>query len=72
MHALALECIKISRERGDKCLSFSGDHFGNRAGVQDHAANKLYIIMPHAEEPSSRFTAHSKRFYKQVVKSFPC
>ena len=57
--ALALQRIEIRRQRGDQRLAFAGDHFGDRAAVQHHAADQLHVVVPHADErrPASRQTA---------------
>ena len=45
VHALPGERIEIDRGRGDERLAFAGAHFGDRAFMQDQAADQLNIEM---------------------------
>ena len=67
MHPLALERIEVGRQRCHQRLALAGDHFGDRARVQHHAADQLDIVVPHAEEPSPRLTADGEGLHQQVV-----
>ena len=49
MHAASRQRIQIDRQGGDQGLAFAGLHLGDRALVQDHAADKLNIEMPLAD-----------------------
>ncbi len=70
MDAFPLQGIQIAGERGDQRLAFAGDHFGDVAGVQDHAADHLHVVVPHAQEAASRFAAGGKGLDQQVVERF--
>ena len=43
--ALAREGIQIDRQGSDQRLAFAGLHLGDRALVQDHAADELDVEM---------------------------
>ena len=38
--------------------------------VQDHAADHLHVVMPHAEEPPAAFAADGERLDQDVVERF--
>src|SRR5882762_9564815 len=47
MHTAAGERIQINRKRSDQRFAFAGLHFGDLAGVQDHAADQLHVEVAH-------------------------
>ena len=65
--ALAVERVEIGGQRGDERLAFAGDHLGDVAAVQDHAADDLHVVVPHAEEPAARLAAGGEGFDQEVV-----
>ena len=54
VHALALQGVEVGRQRGHEGLAFAGDHFGDVAAVQDHAAHELHVEVPHAQVRGGR------------------
>ena len=70
MHALAVERVEVRRQRGDERLAFAGDHFGDVAVVQDHAADELHVVVPHAEEAAARLAADGEGLDQDVVERF--
>ncbi len=71
VHALAVSMrVEIRRQRGDERLAFAGDHFGDVAFVQDHAAHELHVVMPQADEPPAALAANGERFDQDVVERF--
>ena len=70
VNALAFERVEIRGQRGDERLAFAGDHFGDVAFVQDHAAEHLHVVMPQAEEPAAALAADGKGFDQDVVERF--
>ena len=70
MDALAVQRIEIGRQRGDQRLAFAGDHFGDVAGMQHHAAHQLDVVMPHAQEAAARFAADGEGLDQQIVERF--
>ena len=69
VNPLALQRVEVGRERGDERLAFAGDHFGDTAGVENHAAHQLDVVMPHLQSTPTRFATGGERLGKQVVKS---
>ncbi len=67
---LALDRVEIARECGDQRFAFAGDHFGDVAGMENHAANHLNVVMTHAQKTASRLAAGGKRLDQQVVQRF--
>ena len=68
--ALAFQGVEISRQRGDERFAFAGDHFGDVAAVQDHAADQLHVVMPHAEIAAAGLAADGEGLDQQVVERF--
>ena len=48
-------------------LAFAGDHFGDVAAVQDHAAHELHVVMAQPEHAATRLAADGERLDQQVV-----
>ena len=71
MHAAAAQGIQISRQRGDQRFAFAGNHFGDRARVQHHAADQLHVVMAHPQEPAAGFAANGEGFDQYVVQRIP-
>ena len=46
--------VEVRRQRGDERLAFAGDHFGDVALVQDHAADQLHVVVAHARGNGGR------------------
>ncbi|MCY1223428.1 hypothetical protein D9M72_355530 [compost metagenome] len=67
MYAFAGECIQIDRKRRDEGFAFTGFHFGDRALVQDHAADELNVEGTQAEHAAGGFASNSKSRYQQVI-----
>ena len=67
VNALAVEGIEIGGQGGDQGLALAGDHLGDVAAVQDHAAHQLDVEVPHVEEPPARLAAGGERLGQQVV-----
>ena len=61
MDARAGERVEIDGERGDQRLAFAGLHLGDRALVQDHAADELHVEMALAERALGRPRARSRK-----------
>ena len=55
MHAFAGERIEVDRAGGDQRLAFAGAHLGDRAFVQDKAADELDVEMALFQRPLGRF-----------------
>ena len=70
VNALAFERVEIRRQRGDERLAFAGDHFGDVAVVQDHAADHLHVVMPHADEAAAALAADGEGLDQDVVERF--
>ena len=68
--AFAFERVEVRRQRGDERLAFAGDHFGDVAFVQDHAADELHVVVPHAEEAAAALAADGEGFDQDVVERF--
>ncbi len=49
VHALAGERVEIDRQGRDQGLALAGPHLGDRALVQDHAADELHVEVALAE-----------------------
>ena len=65
-----LQRVEIRRQRGDEGLAFAGDHFGDVALVQHHAAEHLHVVMPQPEEAAATFAANGKGLDQDVVERF--
>ncbi len=68
--ALAGQGVQIGGQRGHQGFAFAGDHFGDVAGVQDHAADHLDVVMPHVQIAPAGLAAGGKRLGQQVVERF--
>ncbi len=69
--AVAVEGIQVGGQGGDQGLAFAGDHLGDAAAVQDHAAHQLDVEMPHVQVAAARLAAGGERLGEQVVERFP-
>ena len=67
MDPLALERVEVGGQGGDERLALAGDHLGDVAAVQDHAAHELDVVMPHLEEPAARLAAGGERLGQEVI-----
>ena len=45
MDAFSLECVKICRQKGCLCLTFTSPHLCNTSLMQDDTANQLYPVV---------------------------
>ena len=70
VNALAVERVEIRGQRGDERLAFARLHLGERAVVQDHAADQLHVVVPHLQHAASGFADDRKGFGQQVVERF--
>src|SRR3712207_8465754 len=48
LDAAAVQRVQDDRERAGERLALAGAHLGDRAVVQDHAADHLHVEVPHA------------------------
>ena len=62
--------VEVRRQRGHERLAFAGDHFGDVAFVQDHAAHELHVVVPQADEPPARLAANGEGLDQDVVERF--
>ena len=62
--AAAGERVQVDGEGGDERLAFAGLHLGDRAFVQDHAADELHVEVPLAERALRRL-AHRREGIRQ-------
>ena len=67
MDALALQGVQIGRQGGHQGFSFAGDHFGDRAAVEHHAAHQLDVVVAHAQDAAAGLAADGKGLDQQVV-----
>ena len=67
VNTFAFERIQISRERCDKGFTLTCTHLCDIAGMEDHAANELYVEMPHTHGTLRRLTHNGERFFQNVV-----
>ena len=65
--ALALQRVQIDRQRRDQGLAFAGLHLGDRALVQDHAADQLDVEMALAERALGRLAHRGEGVGQEVV-----
>ena len=65
--AVAGERVEEDRERRGQRLALAGLHLGDRAGVQDHAADQLDVVVALAERPPARLAAERERLGQEVV-----
>ena len=70
VHALALERVQVRRQRCDERFAFAGLHLGDASLMQDHAAQKLHVEVPHADGPHARLAHDRERLDQQVVQRF--
>ena len=69
MHALAFKGIEHNRQCGNKCLTFTGLHFGNLALVQSHGSKELHIIMSHAKDTTTCLPHQRKNLRQYIIES---
>ena len=67
VHAFSGERIQVHGERRDERLAFAGPHLGDRALVQDHAADELDVEMPLAERPLRGLADRREGRHEDVV-----
>ncbi len=67
--AASTERVQIYGEGRDQRFALTGLHFGDRALVQNHAADQLHIEVPHIEHATSTFADHGKRLLQQFVEN---
>ena len=67
----AFERVQVSRQRRDQGLALAGDHLGDVAAVEDHAAHELDVIVPHLEEPTAPFATDGERVGEDVFEGLP-
>ena len=67
MHALAIQGIEISGQRGDQGLAFTGAHFSNATFMQHHAADQLHIKMTLTQRSLGAFSHGGKSGNEQIV-----
>ena len=71
VHAFARERVEVDGQRGDKCLAFTGFHFGDLTLVEHHAADQLHVVVAHAEHAPPGFPHRGECLGKQVVEGLP-
>ena len=64
---VARERVQHHRERGGERLALAGLHLGDRAVVQDHAADQLHVEVAHAHRAPARLAGHGEALEQQVV-----
>src|SRR4051812_13079178 len=67
-----LQSIQVGWQRGNERLAFAGDHFGDVAFMQDHAAEHLDVVMPQADEAAAALAAYREGFDEDVVECLAC
>jgi hypothetical protein len=67
---LAAERVEEDREGGGEGLALAGPHLGDRAVVEDHAADQLDVEMALAEGSLSRLAGERECLGQQVVAGF--
>ncbi len=67
MDALILQGVQIGGQRRHQGLAFPGDHFGDRAAVQNHPAHELDVVMTHSQHASSGLAADGEGVDEEVV-----
>ena len=67
VNALSSQGIQIDRQGGHQCFALTCAHFSNRPGMQDHAAQKLHIKMPHAQRTFGRLANNRKGLHEEVI-----
>ncbi len=61
------QSIQVASQRRHQRLALAGFHFGNLARVQNHAADKLHIEMPHLHRAPARLAHHGKSLRQNLV-----
>ena len=70
VHALAQQGVEVHGRHGDQCLALAGAHLGDTAGVQDHAARQLNVILALAKHPPGCLARHGKGLVQHLVEGF--
>ena len=70
VHALALQCIEVRRKRRNERFALACLHLGDTSLMQDHAAQKLHIEVPHADGSDARLAHDRKRLDEKIVQRF--
>ena len=70
VHAVPGKCVEIHRKGGDQRLAFAGLHLGDLALVQNHAADKLHVEMPHLEHAPTALARYCESFRQNFVEHF--
>ena len=65
--AFALERVEVAGQRRHERLAFARAHLGDRALVEDHAADELHVVVAHLERALARLTADGERLVQDVV-----
>ena len=68
--ALAGQGVEVGGQHGDERLAFTGDHLGDVAPVQRHAAHQLNVEVTLAERTLGRLAHGGEGLGKQVVERF--
>ncbi len=61
VHAPALQRVEIRGQGRDQRLPFAGDHLGDTAAVQHHAAHQLHVEMAHVQITPPRLATRRER-----------
>jgi hypothetical protein len=70
VNAFALERVQIRGQRGDEGLALARLHLGDLAAVEHHAANELYVEVPHVQHPTARLAHHREGLHEQGIERF--
>ena len=71
VHATTVKSVQIGGQGGDQGLAFAGDHFGDIAAVQNHAAHQLDVEVAHVQITAARLAGRRERLGQEVVERFP-
>ena len=71
VNAFTFEGIEVGRKGRNQRFPFSGLHLGDSPLVQDHAANELYVKVPHVQRAFGDFPHGCKSFRKNVIQTSP-
>ena len=71
MHALAGQCVEVSRQSSYQGLTFTGLHLGDAALVQDDAADELHPVGAQTQHAPGGLPAGSKGLGQDVIQGLP-